>query len=131
MKKKSAVIALIIFLVLVLAFVLFLPVSALFGLDVALVIRKNPLFGFFAGGGLLIVFGLLLLIFQNEAGMWSAEYRQGIADKYPAWKKMSGLTEEKVRYYFSFEFNRRMVVVGAWINLVIGLVLIMAAGILF
>lgn len=130
MKNKFAMIIFIIFIFLVLIFVFFLPVSALFGFDVSDVIKKKPLLIFFSGGGLLILFGVLLLIFQKEAGMWSAKYRQGVADKYPAWKKMSGLSEDRVRHYFSYDFNRKIVVTAAWINLVIGFVFVVIAALL-
>ncbi|MCD6320021.1 MAG: hypothetical protein J7M03_05000 [Candidatus Desulfofervidaceae bacterium] len=66
---------------------------------------------------------ILMIIFRNEVGMWTANYRKRIGDKYPAWKKMSGLPEEKLQYYFSLEFNRKMVVVSAIVMIIISIVL--------
>lgn len=127
MKDRSAIVAFIICALFVLIFIFILPVSALFGLDITVVIKNYPILGVAAPGGLMILFGILLLVFKNEAGMWSAKFRQGIADKYPAWKRMAGLPEDKIAYYFSFEFNRKLVVVAAWINLAVGLVLVVIA----
>lgn len=131
MKGKSVIVAFIICAFLALVFIFMLPISALFGFDITAAVKKYPVIGFAVPGALMLLFSLLLLIFRDEAAMWSAKYRQGIADKYPAWKKMSGLPEDKVKYYFSFEFNRKMVVVAAWINLAVGLILIITGMMIF
>ncbi len=131
MKNRNAIIAFIICALFILIFIFILPISALFGFDVIVAIKEYPIFGFVVPGGLMILFGILLLIFKDEAGRRSVKYRQAIADKYPAWKRMAGLPEEQVKYYFSFEFNRKMIVAAAWINFALGLALIIIGALIF
>jgi len=69
------------------------------------------------------VTGFLIMIFRNEIGLWSAHIRTSIGNRFSVWKKISGLPEEKVQYYLSFEFNRRMIIITALFLISLGIVL--------
>jgi len=124
MKDKTALTSFIVCGVFVLVFLFILPISSLMGFDIKSLMTRYPALSFAVPGGLMILFSVLLLIFRTEAGNYSANYRKKLAEKHPGWKKMAGLPEEKLEYYFSLEFNRKMIVVAAYINLVVGLILI-------
>ena len=67
--------------------------------------------------------GILIIIFRNEVGMWFAHIRTRIGTTFPLWKNISGLPEEKVHYYLSFEFNRRMAIITSLFLMALGIVL--------
>ena len=117
MKYKLAKTVLI---VCILVFILIGPISNFVGIDLKALKEQYPGFPFLFNGMCLIVVGILNIMFRNEFGIWAASYRKRLADKYPAWKKMSGLPEDKVEYYLSVEFNRKMVILGAVILIVAG-----------
>ena len=120
---------------LVLAFVVFgvwvvaagLPLGAMAvgpaaGVPVKDLLDRHPgILGVFYGVHVALL-GVIFLVFRDELGLWSARFRQRFAEKHPWWKKMAGLSEEKVQYYLSFEFNRKMMIVGAFILFVLGAV---------
>ena len=103
----------------------FLPLAAMAvgeALDVPVgpMLRQHPGILSVILGVWLWVFSGISLAFRDEFGMWSAKFRQRLAEMFPWWKKMAGLPEEKVQYYLSLEFSRKMVVVGAWITIAVG-----------
>lgn len=104
-------------------YILIAPISYLLGINLELLREKYPTFPLILNGVYLMVAGILGIIFRNEFGTWSANYRKRLADRYPAWKKMSGLPEEKVEYYLSAEFNRKMAITAAVILLSVGFLL--------
>ena len=103
----------------------FLPLAAMAvgqALDVPVgpMLRQHPgILPVFLGVWLW-VFSAINLAFRDEFGQWSAKFRRRMAEKFPWWKRMAGLSDEKVQYYLSLEFNRKMVVVGAWVTIALG-----------
>ena len=82
-----------------------------------------PGFPFIFNGICLIIVGILGIIFRDKYGQWSADYRKRLAERFPAWKRLSGLPDDKLKYYFSLDFNRRMIVAGGVILIVVGIIL--------
>ncbi len=121
MKDKLARVILI---VCFLAFIFIDPISRFVGIDLMVLKKQYPGFPFLFNGVCLIILGFLGIVFRDEFGRWAADYRQGLADKYPAWKKMSGLPDDEVKYYFTVEFNRKMVMVASLILIVVGIILV-------
>jgi hypothetical protein len=122
-KNILAVIVFILWFVLGVLFAFVLSFSSIMNIDTNALLKKDPLLVVVFDGVDLIVTGLFVLIFSNEIGMWSSKLRKRISTKFPLWKRMSGLPEEKVQYYLSFEYNSRMVLISALILIAIGVLL--------
>lgn len=75
-------------------------------------------------GFLLVVLSAATLVFRNQMGSWVTGFRRWLADFFPNWKRLSGLPDDQVEQYLTREFSRKMVVVGAAIDLCVGLCLI-------
>ncbi len=80
-------------------------------------------FPFLFNGICLVIMGVISIVFRDKFALWASEYRRRLADKYPAWKKISGLPDEKVEYYLSVGFCRKMVIVSAVILIIVGIFL--------
>ena len=122
LRNTFAVIVFTLWFVIGLLFAFILPLSSFTDINMKIHFNNYPRLVVIFHGLYMSVTGLLILIFRNEFGMWSAQIRKKIGDTFPAWKKMSGLPEEKVQYYLSFEFNRRMAVFAAILLIVLGIV---------
>ncbi|MFH1847175.1 MAG: hypothetical protein ABH869_06450 [Candidatus Omnitrophota bacterium] len=123
MKNRLAVKTFLSAVFLGILFILSVPISRLLNIDIERIVILNPGIPIIFTGVYISIISIITFIFQNEVGMWSANSRKWISNKCPVWEKMSGLPEEKVQKYFSLEFNRKMVMVGAIINFFLGLCL--------
>jgi len=122
MKDKLAKTVFILCVLVGLLFIFIIPLSKVFGINTEVLMEKRIFLLMFPAVYMSMI-SILMLIFRNEAGMWAANYRKKMADKYPVWKKMAGLPEEKLQYYFSVEFNRKIIVVSAIIMIIISFLL--------
>ena len=110
----------------ILMFIFAAPLCNLIGVDLKVLRENSATVPLIFNGVCMAIIGILGIIFRNEYGMWSANYRKRLANKHPMWKRMSGLPEKKVQYYLSIDFNRRMVIIGAVILIVVGVLLAIA-----
>ena len=125
--KRSLILAFVLFILWIGA--AFLPLAALhIGAKgdgpVRDVFRDQPGIILTFLGAWLWLLSAILFGFRDALGLWSAKFRQRLAEKLPGWKKLAGLSEEKAQYYLSFQFNRKMMVVGAVITLLVGAVFV-------
>ena len=108
----------------ILAFIFIVPISNFIGIDLKALKKQYPGFPLLLNGICLFIVGILGIVFRKEFGLESANFRKKIAEKFPAWKKMSGLPEDQVEYYLSVEFNRKMATIGAVTLIIVGASLI-------
>ena len=101
-----------------------IPIGNFIGIDWKFLKRQYPGFPFLLNGICLFIVGILGIIFRDECGLANADFRRKIAEKFPAWKKMSGLPEDQVEYYLSVKFNRKIATIGAVALAIVGASLI-------
>jgi len=108
----------------ILVFVFIAPLSSMFGIDLAAIKKQHPGFPFLLNGACLFVVGVLGIVFREQFGKANARFRKKLAQKFPAWRRMAGLSDEEVEYYLSEGFNTRMALVAAIVLAVVGAILI-------
>ena len=123
LKNTLAVSVFILWFGIGLLFAFILPLSSSMNIDMKNIFKNDPCLVVIIHGIYMSITGFLIMIFRNEVGMWSAHIRTKIGNTFPFWKKISGLSEEKVQYYLSFDFNRRMAIIAALLLIALGLVL--------
>jgi hypothetical protein len=106
-----------------LLFVFVLPLSSFINIDMKNFFNNNPRLVVIFHGIYMSVTGFLIMSFRNEVGMWSAHIRTRIGNTFPVWENISGLPEEKVQCYLSFEFNRKMTIITALFLMALGIIL--------
>ena len=124
MRTRLAATALGLWAVVGVAFVLSVRIGDLLGLPLRDMMRGRPGIAAAFVGVYLIVLGGLMLGFRNEWATWTMRVRRWLATRCPWWKRMAGLSEQRVQHYLSFEFSRTQVTVGAWITIGLGVVLV-------
>ena len=123
LKNTLAVLVFILWFGIGLLFAFILPLSSSMNIDMKNIFKDDPCLVLIIHGIYISITGFLIIIFRNEVGMWSAHIRTRIGNTFPLWKRISGLSEEKVQYYLSFDFNRRMAIIAALLLIALGIVL--------
>ncbi len=108
----------------ILLFIFIILISNFVGVDLKSLKERCPGFPFLFNGICLFIVGIFGIIFREEFGLMDANFRRKIAERFPWWKKMSGLPDEKVEYYLSVKFNRKMAIIGAMMFILVGVFLI-------
>jgi len=123
LKNTFAVLVFILWFGIGILFAFILPLSSFINIDMKNIFDNDPFLVVIIHGIYMSITGFLIIIFRNEVGMWSAHIRTRIGNTFPLWKNISGLPEEKVHRYLSFEFNRRMAIITSLFLIALGIIL--------
>lgn len=123
MKKIFALLAFILWLLIGVAFIFGVPISQFFNFNLVNFLRANRGVLIIFIGAYVILFSLLILSFKEEAGIWASRYKKWLQKRIPVWG-VTNLAEDKMQIYLSPEFNSKIMVIMAYINIFLGVIFI-------
>lgn len=124
MKRAFSPLAFILWLLIGVAFIFSVPISQFFNFDLVNFLRANRGALIIFIGAYVILFSLLTLSFKEEAGIWASRYKKWLQKRIPVWGRVANLPEDKLRIYLSPEFNSKIMVMMAYINIFLGVIFI-------
>lgn len=76
---------------------------------------------FVVSGFYLIGFGVLILLFREDVGYWTYAYKKWMAERFPMWAAISGMTYDELEMtWLSMGYSRKMVYVMAVVLIAMG-----------